>query len=186
MRSDILAIRVGAQRLDPVALPWCLRPDGPRLLKCFPGHPEIVRCRRGGQRIAKQIDRNAPVGDGAVGVLLQDRFERLACLYEPVRMQHRHAALELRLHAGITGGREGDLPELVLLCQSRERHNAYDAHERQRHYSEHCEEALSYGHNRSPFLTHDLPSSAASGLWYRACLPWGLVRTRRVCTRRYW
>src|SRR5207249_3232544 len=35
-------------------------------------------------------------------------------LREPVRVQHRHAALELRLHLGVTGGRERDLAELVL------------------------------------------------------------------------
>jgi hypothetical protein len=47
-------------------------------------------------------------------------------------MQHRNTALELRLHAGITGRREGDLAELVLLRQSRprQRDGAYGAQER--------------------------------------------------------
>src|SRR5207245_5698014 len=40
--------------------------------------------------------------------------EHLARLREPVRVQHRHAALEWRLHLGVAGRREGDLAELVL------------------------------------------------------------------------
>jgi len=42
----------------------------------------------------------------AVRVLFLDRPEGLASFGEPVRMQHRHAALELLLHRRVAGRRE--------------------------------------------------------------------------------
>ena len=58
---------------------------------------------------------DAPIGHRAIGVLPQHSLERPARDQEPVRMDHRDAALELGLHFGIAGGGETQLAELLVL-----------------------------------------------------------------------
>src|SRR5437667_6651484 len=102
---------VGAQSFDPVALTFGFRLTLgfveylPRLLRVF--------CRgRPDERIAEQVDCESPVSHHAARLLPQDRLERLAPLREPVRMQHRYAALELLLRRRTTRNRKMNLAEL--------------------------------------------------------------------------
>ena len=106
---------VGAQRLDPVALALRLRADRPRLFERGPGGLRVRPRRHHGERVAEQVERNAPMRHRAIGILLQDALERPARDQEPVRMDHRDAALELGLHLGIAGGGEAQLAELLVL-----------------------------------------------------------------------
>ena len=57
-----------------------------------------LRRRRRRQRVAQQVERDTPVGHRAARILLEHAAERLAGVAEPVRVQHRDAALELGLH----------------------------------------------------------------------------------------
>jgi hypothetical protein len=57
--------------------------------------------------------------DGAGRILLQNSLECPARDEEPVRMQHCNAAIKLRLHFRIAGGREIHLAKLVVLLGDR-------------------------------------------------------------------
>src|SRR5438093_5058447 len=102
---------IGAKGLDPVAL-MC----GFRLTLGFVEYlPRLLRVFRRGrpdERIAEQVDCESPVSHHAARLLPQDRLERLAPLREPVRMQHRYAALELLLRRRTTRNRKMNLAEL--------------------------------------------------------------------------
>ena len=106
---------VSANRVDPAALAIRLRANLARLLQRNPGRVGILARRRPAQRVAEQIHRNAPIGDGATGILLEDTLEHAARDHEPVGMDHRDTALELRLHLRIAGGRETQRTKLLLL-----------------------------------------------------------------------
>src|SRR5262245_2145262 len=106
---------VGAQRVDPVALALSFGADRVGLFKRSPTCLSLGPCWRGGECIAQIIERDAPIGDRATRVLLQDSLECLARVDEPIRMDHRDAALELGLNLGIAGGGETQLAELLVL-----------------------------------------------------------------------
>jgi len=109
---------VGAQRVDPVALALSFGADRVGLFKRSPSGFGLDPCWRGGECIAEIIERDAPICDRATRVLLQDSLERPARVHEPIRMDHRDAALELGLNLGIAGGGETQPAEfLVLLAE---------------------------------------------------------------------
>ena len=113
-RDRLVVPVVRADRLDPVALTLALRAHRPRLLEDGPGRAGVLQRGRGRQRVPQRGHGQAPVAHRTARVLLNDGVEDLARLGEPVRMQHRDAALELALHLRVTGNRERDLAELVL------------------------------------------------------------------------
>ena len=49
-------------------------------------------------------------------VLLQNGLERFASVDEPVRVQHRHAALKLGCSVGSQEVEETDFPEVLSVC----------------------------------------------------------------------
>src|SRR5499427_7567356 len=104
---------VSANRVDPAALAIRLRANLARLLQRSPGRIGILARRRTAQRVAEQIHRYAPIGDGATGILLEDSLENAARDLEPVGMDHRDTALELRLHLRIAGGWEAQRAKLL-------------------------------------------------------------------------
>src|SRR5215203_2403262 len=114
-----MVAEIGAQRLDPVALARRLRADRARVLERLPGGLRGRPRRRADQRIAEQVERDAPVGDGATRVPLQHALERLARVTEPVRVQHREAALEFGLYLRVARGREAHFAELLVLLGQR-------------------------------------------------------------------
>ncbi len=127
---------VDADPLDPVALALGLDPDRARPVEPLRRGRDVFRRRRRRQRIPEVIDGQPPVRDRAARILLDDRVEDLARLREPVRMQHRDAALELALHLGIAGRRERDLAELLWLREAGQRQgNGAKTRQRNRHDS---------------------------------------------------
>ena len=127
-RGLVVVAVVGAQRLDPGPLPLCPGTDRARLFERGPAGFRLGPRRRGGKRVAEIVERDAPIGDRAPGILLQDSLERLARVDEPVRMDHRDAALEVGLHLGIAGGGETQLSKLlVLLAEGAEAQRCGDA-----------------------------------------------------------
>ena len=112
---DLVVIaEVGAQRVYPAALAFRLRSDFAGLFERGPGGVGLRARWRSDQRVAQEVHRNAPIGDGATGILLQDALKHSARDQEPVGMDHRDAALELRLHLRIAGGREAQRAKLLL------------------------------------------------------------------------
>src|SRR5262249_11398127 len=89
--------------------------DRVRLCKRCPTGFGLGSCRRGGERVAEKVERDSPIRDRTTRVLLQDSLERSARVDEPIRMDHRDAALELGLYLGIAGGGETQLAELLVL-----------------------------------------------------------------------
>src|SRR6516225_2490886 len=85
------------------------------LFKCCPTGFGLGPCRRGGERVAEKVERDSPIRDRTTRILLQDSLERSARVDEPIRMDHRDAALELGLYLGIAGGGETQLAELLVL-----------------------------------------------------------------------
>ena len=110
----VVVSEIGAQCVDPAAFALRLRADFERLFERGPGGVGLCARRRSDQRVAELIHCNAPIGDRAIGVLLEDALKHSARNEEPVRVDHRHAALELRLHLGIAGGGEVQFAELLL------------------------------------------------------------------------
>src|SRR5437773_7384915 len=102
---------VGAKRLDPVALTFGFRLTLgvveylPRLLRVF-------RRGRPDERIAEQVDCESPVSHHTARLFPYDRLKRFTSLRKPVRMQHRHATLELFLRRRTTRYRKMNLAEL--------------------------------------------------------------------------
>jgi hypothetical protein len=115
--SFVVIAVIGAQRLDPVALALRFGADRVRLFKYCPTGFGLGPCRRGGERVAEKIERDSPIRDRTTRVLLQDSLERPARVDEPIRMDHRDAALELGLYLGIAGGGETQLAELLVLLR---------------------------------------------------------------------
>src|SRR6516162_7840110 len=85
------------------------------LFKCCPTGFGLGPCRRCGERVAEKVERDSPIRDRTTRVLLQNSLERPARVDEPIRMDHRDAALELGLYLGIAGGGETQLAELLVL-----------------------------------------------------------------------
>src|SRR5262249_17119555 len=110
----VVVAEVGPQRVDPAALAFRLRSDFAGLFERGPGGVGLRARRRPDQRVAELIHRNAPIGDGATGVLLEDAPEHPARDQERVGMDHGDAALELRLHLRIAGGWEAQRAKLFL------------------------------------------------------------------------
>ena len=117
-RNDIelvvIAI-VSADGIDPVALALGLRAECARLVDRLGARLRLFQGGRAAQRIAHLIDRHAPIRHCAGGVLLQDRLENLAGVTEPIRVQHRDAALELGLHFGAARRGEGYVAKVIAL-----------------------------------------------------------------------
>src|SRR5436309_5413628 len=104
---------IGAKRLDPVALTFGFRLTLgfveylSRLLRVF--------CRgRADERIAEQVDCESPVSHHAARLFPYDRLKRLTSLRKPVRMQHRHATLELFIRRCTTRYRKMNFDELLV------------------------------------------------------------------------
>jgi hypothetical protein len=110
---------IGAQRFDPIALALSLGADLARLFQRRPGGLRVRPRRHRGERVAEQVDRDSPMRHRATGIVAQDLLERSPRDQEPVRMDHRDAALELGLHLGIAGGGEAQLAELLILLGER-------------------------------------------------------------------
>ena len=69
-RYLVMVAVIGAQGLDPVALVLRLRPDRASLFERCPGGLRIGPRRRLGQGVPKEVHGHAPIGHGAVGILL--------------------------------------------------------------------------------------------------------------------
>ena len=106
---------VGARRVEPVALAVRLDRHRAGLLERFPGGLGCGRRRRRRQRVAEEVERHTPIGDGARRILGEHVAEGLARVVEPVRVQHRDAAVELVLHGGGARCRKGDRSELIVV-----------------------------------------------------------------------
>src|SRR5205823_8372590 len=110
----VVVAEVGAQRVYPAALAFRLRSDFAGLFERGPGGLGLRARWRSDQRVAQLIHRNAPIGDCATGILLEDALKYSARDQEPVGMDHRDAALEFRLYLWIAGGREAQGAKLLL------------------------------------------------------------------------
>ncbi len=128
-RSFVEVAVVDAQSLDPIALALGLGAYLARLFERRPGGRRVRPRRRGDERVVEQVERDAPIGDRACGILLQDALKRMACDQEPEGMEHGDAALEFGLHLRIAGRGEAQPAQSRVLLGERvaARRNHHDA-----------------------------------------------------------
>ena len=109
--------------IDVIAL--ALRLGADRLALLNGGKAERkVRCRRRSMRVVEQAQRDAPIGDPAFGIGLEDILEYLLGRLVPERMLVAHAAIEASLRRLVArGGEMNGAKSLVglFLAESRRR-----------------------------------------------------------------
>ena len=112
-RSLVVVLVDDLKRVQPVALALGLR-ERLALLDRFERALEILFGPGRHQGIPPLADRKPPVRHRAPGIGLDHGLERLDVLGKEERVQHRHGALELRLHGRAARSREIHLAELAL------------------------------------------------------------------------
>ena len=83
------------------------------LLDCLPPGFEVGGREGRHQRVGQLAHRQAPIGHGAAGVLLNYGLKRLDCLGIEEIVQERDASIELGLHRAARD-REVDGPEMIV------------------------------------------------------------------------
>ena len=109
----VVPVEERSKGLDPVALPRGPGHGCACFLDRVPSAREQRRREGRRQRVRPRADRHSPVRHAARRLAIDDRLKGLFRLGIEERMQHRHGAIELRLHGGTAGGLEVDRTEML-------------------------------------------------------------------------
>ncbi len=116
----------GAERREIVTLALGLGADGLSFRECGGTFGKVLRGRRG-VGVPEQAERNAPIGDRALGISLQHLLESLLRSAVPEGMLVEHAAVEQLLRVRLARCLEVNPAELRIVDlpeRRRHQHNA--------------------------------------------------------------